>query len=54
MFELYDLQDDPAEMTNLADKPELAAIEGELKDALQEWMILERDYVPLPGGRKPK
>jgi arylsulfatase A-like enzyme len=54
MFELYDLQEDPAEMKNLADKPELAAIEGEMKDALQEWMILERDYVPLPGGRKPK
>jgi N-sulfoglucosamine sulfohydrolase len=54
MFELYDLQQDPAEMKNLADKPELEAIEGELKDALQEWMILERDYLPLPGGRKPK
>ena len=53
MFELYDLQNDPADMSNLADKPELAAIEGELKDVLQEWMILERDYVPLPGGRKP-
>ena len=54
MFELYDLRENPAEMKNLADKPELAAIEGELKDALQEWMILEQDYIPLPGGRKPK
>jgi len=54
MFELYDLQNDPAEMKNLADKPELAAVEAELKDVLQEWMILERDYLPLPGGRKAK
>jgi len=52
MFELYDLQEDPAEMKNLADMPELAGIEGELKEVLQEWMILERDYVPLPDGRK--
>ncbi len=48
MFELYDLQADPAELNNLAGKAEAAAIEGELKAALQEWMILERDFLPLP------
>ena len=48
MFELYDLARDPHEMTNLAGKPEHAAVERELKAQLQEWMILNRDYLPLP------
>ncbi len=48
MFELYDLERDPSEMENLAGRAEVAAIEKELKAALQEWMILERDYIPLP------
>lgn len=48
MFELYDLKSDRHEMNNLAGKPEHAAIERELKGALQEWMILNRDYLPLP------
>lgn len=54
MFELYDLAADPAEMKNLAGKPEVAAVEKQLKDTLEEWMILERDYVPLPGGMNPE
>ncbi|HYH68071.1 MAG TPA: sulfatase [Urbifossiella sp.] len=48
MFEVYDLQADPHELTNLAGRPEAAAAERELKAALQEWMILQRDFVPLP------
>lgn len=48
MFELFDLESDPNEFTNLIGKPEQAAIEKELKARLQEWMILERDYLPLP------
>jgi len=48
MFELYDLQNDPNEFSNLVGKKEVAAIEHELKERMQEWMILERDYVPLP------
>lgn len=48
MFELYDLQHDPHELNNLAGKPEAAAVEKDLKAALQEWMILERDFLPLP------
>jgi len=48
MFELYDLKNDPDELNNLAGKPEAAAVERELKAKLQEWMLLERDYVPLP------
>jgi arylsulfatase A-like enzyme len=48
MFELFDLSRDPHEMENLAGKPEHAAVERELKAVLQEWMILNRDYLPLP------
>ncbi|MEJ7636891.1 MAG: sulfatase [Singulisphaera sp.] len=48
MFELYDLEADPAELHNLAGTPEAAAVEKELKAALQEWMILQRDFLPLP------
>ncbi len=48
MFELFDLESDPSEFTNLIDKPEHAALARELKGKLQEWMILERDYLPLP------
>ena len=48
MFELFDLQADPSEFDNLAGTPEAAAVEEELKAALQEWMILQRDFVPLP------
>ena len=62
MFELFDLQSDPSELKNLSGQPGSAAIEKQLKAALQEWMILERDFVPLPvtpdakphkGGKHP-
>ena len=53
MFELYDLESDPSELTNLAGRAEAAEVERRLKAALQEWMILERDYVPLPVPRGP-
>ncbi|RXK56419.1 arylsulfatase [Oleiharenicola lentus] len=48
IVELYDMEEDPAEMNNLAGKPEVAAIEYRLKTALQEKMITEYDYLPLP------
>ncbi len=48
MFELFDLRADPSESHNLAGTPDAAAVEKQLKAALQEWMILQRDYVPLP------
>jgi N-sulfoglucosamine sulfohydrolase len=54
MFELYDLQNDPAEMRNLAGEPATAGTEQQLRGALEEWMILQRDYVPLPGGMTPR
>jgi hypothetical protein len=48
MFELYDLDADPHELRDLAGTPGVAAVEKELKAVLQEWMILQRDFVPLP------
>jgi arylsulfatase A-like enzyme len=48
IFELYDLAKDPNEFNNLAGAKEAASLERELKAALQEWMILQRDFVPLP------
>jgi arylsulfatase A-like enzyme len=48
MFQVYDLKKDPYEMDNIAGTPAAAEAERELRAALQEWMILERDFVPLP------
>jgi hypothetical protein len=48
VYELYDLEADPAELNNLSGKPELAKIERELRAALAEKMILDWDYLPLP------
>jgi hypothetical protein len=48
MFELFDLEHDPAELSNLAGAKEHQAVEQSLKAALQRWMILERDFLPLP------
>lgn len=48
IYELYDLEADPGELENLAGKPELKAVERELKVALQEKMIVDYDYLPLP------
>lgn len=57
VYELYDLQSDPSELRNLSGRPELAAVEKELRLALAEKMILDFDYLPLPdvpgGGAGP-
>ena len=37
--ELYDLQNDPGEMVNLAGDPRFAAVKGKLKDALLRWLV---------------
>ncbi|MDR0870246.1 MAG: sulfatase [Planctomycetaceae bacterium] len=47
LFELYDLQNDPDELNNLAGKPEVAEAEQRLKQELVEWQTLERDFIPL-------
>ncbi|MDR1492332.1 MAG: sulfatase [Planctomycetaceae bacterium] len=48
LFELYDLQNDPHELNNLAGNPAHHEVETQLKQDLTEWMILERDFIPLP------
>lgn len=52
LFELYDLEYDPAELTNLAGRPDMQEILHDLKSELARWMILQRDYVPLPLEKK--
>ena len=48
IFELYDLDQDPGELVNLAGRPEVAEVERALKEALSEKMILDWDFLPLP------
>lgn len=48
MFEIYDLEADPEETNNLWGSPEVKQVEHNLKARLQEWMIVNRDYLPLP------
>jgi hypothetical protein len=49
VYELYDLQTDPAELRNLSGQPEVANVEAELREALAEKMILDFDYLPIPA-----
>jgi N-sulfoglucosamine sulfohydrolase len=57
VYELYDLESDPSELSNLSGRSELANVERELRVALAEKMILDFDYLPLPatgdGGAAP-
>ncbi|RZF58334.1 sulfatase family protein [Sphingobacterium corticibacterium] len=48
IFELFDLNKDPYEYENLIGQPQFAEEEKVLKAKLQEWMILNQDYLPLP------
>jgi len=56
VYELYDLESDPSELSNLSGKAEFAKVEKELREVLAEKMILDWDYLPLPdlmeGGQK--
>lgn len=47
-LELYDLQADPAERENLAGRPDMAAVEAELRGHLLRWMEATGD--PLLAG----
>lgn len=49
IVELYDLQDDPHELNNLAGQQQYAEVERELRHALIEKMIVDQDYLPLPA-----
>ncbi|MBI5771638.1 MAG: sulfatase [Verrucomicrobia bacterium] len=48
VYELYDLEADPSELTNLSGQPALHDVEFALRTALAEKMILDFDYLPLP------
>jgi N-sulfoglucosamine sulfohydrolase len=50
IWELYDLDEDPAELHNLADAPAHADTVRRLKVALQEKMMIDYDFLPLPIG----
>ena len=52
VYELYDVTRDPGELNNLAGKAEYQKVEHELKAALQEKMILDYDFLPLPLADK--
>src|SRR6185436_13539475 len=53
MYEVYDLEKDPSELDNLAGQKAIAAVEHELRAALIEWMVVERDFLPLPIATDP-
>ena len=44
--ELYDRTADPYETTNLAGRPELAAIETGLRGRLLDWFVETSDVIP--------
>jgi arylsulfatase A-like enzyme len=48
VYELYDLESDPSELTNLSGREELREVERQLRTALAEKMVLEFDHLPLP------
>ena len=48
VFELYDLENDPFELNNLAGQAAVSAIERDMRERLDRWMVGEGDYVPLP------
>ena len=48
MFELYDLNQDPNQIHNLAGTKAFQELEMELRIQLTKWMVREADYLPLP------
>ncbi|TET09018.1 DUF4976 domain-containing protein [Candidatus Aerophobetes bacterium] len=44
--ELYNLEEDPQELHNLAGEPEVVGIEQTLKEKLLQWFIRTVDTVP--------
>lgn len=47
--ELYDLQNDPFQLENLAGSKALESVETGLRAELDKWMVRESDFLPLPG-----
>lgn len=49
LVELYDLENDPFELHNLAGESPLRETEDHLRIEMEKWMIREGDFVPLPS-----
>ena len=49
IFELYDLETDPYQLTNLSGDGATAKVEENLRSRLDRWMVQESDYLPLPS-----
>ena len=54
VYELYDLQEDPHELRNLYGSKGTEEVTQRLKVALQQKMIVDFDYLPLPLAGPPK
>ncbi|MGB0580652.1 MAG: sulfatase-like hydrolase/transferase, partial [Limisphaerales bacterium] len=48
IFELYDLENDPFELNNLAGQESVRMVEAGLRQELDRWMLRESDFLPLP------
>ena len=46
--ELYDMEADPWELTNLAGQPSMAATKQELRETLLRWAVMTEDHSPTP------
>ena len=51
--ELYDMEADPWELTNLAGHPSMAATKQELRDRLLRWAVMTEDHSPTPLYSEP-
>lgn len=49
VLELYDLERDPYETSNLAGLPGMKEVEMKLRIALADWMVAEGDFLPIPS-----
>jgi arylsulfatase A-like enzyme len=52
-LQLFDLQDDPHETTNLVDRPERAGDVARLQDVMRTWQSRLGDTVPIPTTNTP-
>lgn len=50
--ELYDLENDPWELHNLANEPEYSGVISSMRLKLADWMIDTEDFVPVPLPRQ--
>lgn len=50
--ELYNLENDPSEIKNIADESEMKSVKAELKEKLLEWLLRTSDTVPLEHDKR--